>query len=114
MMALRSAETKPGETLAHMLDYIRFEGTGFGSMQVRGTVNNGAEIHLLTDGKAIYLEDSDRRIVDILKSARQPMISVCVSDQIRRLTAAASLPPKRAARAEAGPAQRRDALDRAP
>ena len=65
------------------------------------SVQNGAEIHLLTDGRAIYLEDSDRRIVDILKSARQPMISVCVSDQIKRLTAAAALPPKRAARAEA-------------
>ena len=73
------------------------------------SVNNGAEIHLLTDGKAIYLEDSDRRIVDILKSARQPMISVCVSDQIRRLTAAAALPPKRAARAEVAASRTRQA-----
>jgi hypothetical protein len=39
MIALRCAETKPRETLEHMLDYIRFEGTGFGSMQVRGTMN---------------------------------------------------------------------------
>ncbi len=63
-------------------------------------VKNGAEIHLLTDGKHIYLEDNDRRIVNILKNARQPMIAVCVSDQIKRLTAAAAIPPKRAERTE--------------
>lgn len=65
------------------------------------SVRNGAEVHLLTDGRNIYLEDNDHRIVNILKSARQPMISVCVSDQIKRLTASASLPPKKVGRAEA-------------
>jgi hypothetical protein len=39
MIALRSADVKPGELLAHMLDYIRFEGAGFGSVQVRGTMD---------------------------------------------------------------------------
>jgi len=71
------------------------------------SVRNGAEINLLTDGRNIYLEDSDRRIVDILKNARQPMIAVCVSDQIKRLTAAAALPPKKAGRAEAPAARAR-------
>jgi hypothetical protein len=46
---------------------------------------NGAEIHLLTDGRAIHLETNDRNIVDILKNAKHPMISVCVSDQVKRL-----------------------------
>ena len=62
------------------------------------SIKNGAEVHLLTDGKNIYVEDNDHRIVNILKNARQPMISVCVSDQIRRLTAALALPPKKVAR----------------
>lgn len=39
MIALRRTEARPGETLAHMLDYIRFEGAGFGRLQVRGTMN---------------------------------------------------------------------------
>ena len=73
------------------------------------SVKNGAEIHLLTDGKNIYLEDNDRRIVNILKHARQPMISVCVSDQIKRLTAAMVLPPKRVTRAEASAVKARAA-----
>src|SRR5215831_8935222 len=64
------------------------------------SVKNGSEIHLLTDGRNIYLEDNDRRIVNILKNARQPIISVCVSDHVKRLTAPVALPPKKMGRAE--------------
>jgi DNA-binding transcriptional MerR regulator len=42
-------------------------------------------LHLLTDGKSIYLEDRQERVIDILKNARQPMFLVCVSDQARRI-----------------------------
>ncbi len=59
---------------------------------------NDSEMHLLTDGKSIYLEESADRIVDLLKNARQPMFQVCVSDQARRLEA----PPKKPARSETG------------
>ncbi len=44
-----------------------------------------SDLHLVTDGKSIYLEDQQDRIIDILKNARQPMFLVCVSDQVRRL-----------------------------
>jgi DNA-binding transcriptional MerR regulator len=44
-----------------------------------------SHLHLVTDGKSIYLEDQHDRIIDILKNARQPMFLVCVSDQARRL-----------------------------
>lgn len=46
-----------------------------------------ANLHLVTDGKSIYLEDSSERIIDILKNAKQPMFLVSVSDQVRRLNA---------------------------
>jgi hypothetical protein len=59
---------------------------------------NDSEMHLLTDGKSIYLEESADRIVDLLKNAKQPMFLVCVSDQARRLEA----PPKKPARSETG------------
>jgi DNA-binding transcriptional MerR regulator len=55
-----------------------------------------SEIHLLTDGKSIYLEDSRDRVIDILKNARQPMFLVCVTDQARRLSPA----PKKSVRSE--------------
>jgi DNA-binding transcriptional MerR regulator len=63
------------------------------------------EYHLVTDGKSIYLEDRNERIIDILKTARQPMFLVCVSDQVRRLgglkkpAASATAAPARRARA---------------
>jgi DNA-binding transcriptional MerR regulator len=44
-----------------------------------------SDLHLLTDGKAIFLEDRQERVIDILKNARQPMFLVCVSDHARRL-----------------------------
>jgi DNA-binding transcriptional MerR regulator len=44
-----------------------------------------SSLHLLTDGKSIYLEDRQERVIDIPKNARQPMFLVCVSDHVRRL-----------------------------
>jgi len=45
-----------------------------------------SEYHLLTDGRNIFLEDNQRKIVDTLKNSRQPIISVCISDQVKRLS----------------------------
>src|SRR5579884_1716213 len=35
-----------------------------------------ADLHLVTDGKAIYLEEEQDRIIDLIKNARQPMFLV--------------------------------------
>jgi len=43
------------------------------------------DVHLLTGGKSIYLEDRNERVIDILKNAKQPMFLVSLSDQARRL-----------------------------
>ena len=51
------------------------------------TVTGGSEYHLLTDGRNIYVENSARQVMDILKSARQPIFAVCLSDTVRRITA---------------------------
>jgi DNA-binding transcriptional MerR regulator len=67
-------------------------------------VQNSTEVHLLTDGKSIYLEDAPGRIIDLLKNARQPMFLVCVTDQMRRLSAENSRKP---ARSETGSAARK-------
>lgn len=48
-------------------------------------ISGSGDLHLLTDGKSIYLEDRHERVIDILKNARQPMFLVCVSDHVRRL-----------------------------
>ncbi len=63
-----------------------------------------SDVHLLTDGKSIYLEHAPERIIDVLKNAKQPMFLVCVTDQVRRLSAAAERKP---ALSEAGSAVRK-------
>jgi DNA-binding transcriptional MerR regulator len=50
-------------------------------------VSSSSEYHLLTDGKHIFLEDSARAVVDVLKNARQPMLTVCLSDALERVRA---------------------------
>ena len=55
------------------------------------------EMHLITDGKNIYLEDEPGRIIEVLKNAKQPMFLVCVTDQLRRFqteNASGKKPPK--------------------
>lgn len=61
-------------------------------------LESDSDLHLVTDGKNIYLEDKQSRIIDILKNARQPMFLVCVSDQARRLQGAVS--PRKPAKTE--------------
>ena len=55
-----------------------------------------SDVHLLTDGKSIYLEDRHERVIDILKNARQPMFLVSLSDQVRRLGVSPQRKPVRA------------------
>lgn len=66
-------------------------------------LNGSCDLHLLTDGRSIYLEDRGDRIIDVLKNARQPMFLVCVSDHAKRLLSA----PKKSVRSEGLPAARK-------
>jgi len=63
---------------------IRFVQKELGKRLVE-TVTAASEYHLLTDGRHIFLEDSARGVVDLLKNARQPMLTVCLSDTIQRV-----------------------------
>ncbi len=62
-------------------------------------LSSESDLHLLTDGKSIYLEDNQERIIDILKNARQPMFLVSVTDQVRRLAGT----PRKPLKSEAAP-----------
>jgi DNA-binding transcriptional MerR regulator len=52
-----------------------------------------SDMRLVTDGQSIYLEGNNESIIDILKNADQPMFLVCVTDQVKRLGAAAAAEP---------------------
>jgi DNA-binding transcriptional MerR regulator len=72
-----------GFSLQKIRTVIRFLRREMGKRLVE-TVTASAEYHLLTDGRHIFLEDSARAVVDLLKNARQPMLSVCLSDTLQR------------------------------
>src|SRR5450755_4036750 len=75
-----------GFSLQKIRRVIRFLQKELGKRLVE-TVSAASEYHLLTDGRHIYLEDSARAVVDLLKNARQPMLSVCLSDTSQRVRA---------------------------
>lgn len=75
---------RKGFSLQKIRRVLRFLQRDMGKRLVE-VMNGTGEMHLLTDGKTILLEDSEARVVDLLKNARQPMFLVCVSDQVRRI-----------------------------
>jgi DNA-binding transcriptional MerR regulator len=75
-----------GFSLQRMRKVIGFLQHEFGKTLAE-TVTGASDYHLLTDGQHLYLETSAQQIVDILKNARQPMFSVCLSDAVRRVRA---------------------------
>jgi DNA-binding transcriptional MerR regulator len=57
-------------------------GKGLGEIAGRNS-----DLHLLTDGKHLFLETSARQIVDILKNSSQPILGFCLSDAVRQVRA---------------------------
>jgi DNA-binding transcriptional MerR regulator len=77
---------RKGFSLQKIRRVLRFLQREMGK-RLAEVMSASSDLHLVTDGKSIYLEDQHERIIDILKNARQPMFLVSVSDQARRLTA---------------------------
>ena len=69
------------QKIRQVLDFLQKE---LGS-RLPEVLPGNSDLHLLTDGKSVYLEQNHEQIVDILKGAMQPMFLVCVTDQVRRL-----------------------------
>src|ERR1700761_2694694 len=79
---------RKGFSLQKIRRVLRFLQKDMGK-RLADALASSSEVHLLTDGKSIYLEEAPHRIIDLLKNARQPMFLVCVTDQAKRLTASA-------------------------
>ncbi len=93
-----------GFSLQRVRKVMRFLERELGRRLVE-TVRAGSDLHLLTDGRHIYLENSARQVVDVLKNARQPMLTICLSDTVRQIRAEVR-GRKRSSAAAAGAAKR--------
>jgi len=94
---------RKGFSLQKIRRVLRFLQKDMGK-RLNEALEASGEVHLLTDGKSIYLEDAPNRIIDLLKNSRQPMFLVCVTDQVKRLSTAVERKP---ARSEAGVSTRK-------
>jgi DNA-binding transcriptional MerR regulator len=93
---------RKGFSLQKIRRVLRFLQKDMGK-RLAEAISGTSDVHLLTDGKSIYLEEAPDRIIDLLKSARQPMFLVCVTDQVKRL-----MPPERKpAKSETGSSARK-------
>ena len=77
---------RKGFSLQRVRQVMRYLQRELGRRLVE-TVTSGSEYHLLTDGRRIYLENSDRQIVDLLKNSRQPLLSICLTDAVEEVRA---------------------------
>ena len=85
---------RKGFSLQKIRRVLRFLQKDMGK-RLSEALAGSADVHLLTDGKSIYLEEAPNRIIDLLKNARQPMFLVCVTDQVKRLASTSERKPAR-------------------
>ena len=77
---------RKGFSLQGVRKVVRFLEREFGK-RLAEIVDRNSEIHLLTDGKDLYLETSAKQIVDILKNSNQPILGICLTDAVRQVRA---------------------------
>jgi DNA-binding transcriptional MerR regulator len=77
---------RKGFSLQGVRKVVRFLDREFGK-GLAEIVDRNSEIHLLTDGKDLYLETSAKQIVDILKNSDQPILGICLTDAVRQVRA---------------------------
>jgi DNA-binding transcriptional MerR regulator len=94
---------RKGFSLQKIRRVLRFLQKDMGK-RLNDALSAASDVHLLTDGKSIFLEQEPDRIIDVFKNARQPMFLVCVTDQVKRLTGIAERKP---VKSETAPAARK-------
>jgi len=85
-MAVISELRRKGFSLQGVRKVMRFleRELGKGLAEIVGSTS---DVHLLTNGKRLYLETSAHQIVDILKNSSQPILGICLSDAVRQVQA---------------------------
>ena len=52
-------------------------------------LSRGRSLHLLTDGESIFLRDSERGVIDLLRNTQQPLLAICIGPVLQRVLAQA-------------------------
>jgi DNA-binding transcriptional MerR regulator len=73
------------QRIRKMVDLLRRE---FGH-RLAELLSRGPGLHLLTDGESIFLCDSERGIIDLLRDTQQPLLAICIGPILERVLAGA-------------------------
>jgi DNA-binding transcriptional MerR regulator len=92
---------RKGFSLQKIRRVLRFLQKEMGK-RLSDAVSGHSDVHLITDGRNIYLEDEPDRVIDVLKNAKQPMFLVCVTDQLRRFNSGSTRKPAKSESSAAG------------
>lgn len=85
-IAVICALRRKGFPLQRVRRIMRFLQKELGG-RLADAVSSGSDYHLLTDGKRIYLENSQQQVIDIFKNSRQPLLGICLTDAVREVRA---------------------------
>ena len=61
-------------------------------------LGRGPDLHLLTDGESVFLRDSERGVIDLLRNAQQPLLAICIGPVLERVLASRAEPAQAKAR----------------
>ncbi len=50
-------------------------------------LGRGPDLHLLTDGESVFLCDSERGVIDLLRNSQQPLLAICIGPVLERVLA---------------------------
>lgn len=71
------------QRIRKMIDLLRRE---FGH-RLAELLARGPGLHLLTDGESIFLCDSERGVIDLLRDTQQPLLAICIGPMLERVLA---------------------------
>jgi DNA-binding transcriptional MerR regulator len=71
------------QRIRKMMDLLRRE---FGH-RLAELLARGPGLHLLTDGESVFLRDSERGVIDLLRDTRQPLLAICIGPVLQRVLA---------------------------
>jgi DNA-binding transcriptional MerR regulator len=55
--------------------------------RVADLLGRGPALHLLTDGESVFLCDTERGVIDLLRDTQQPLLAICIGPVLRRVLA---------------------------
>ena len=71
------------QRIRRMLALLRRE---FGR-RLADLLGRGRELHLLTDGESVFLCDTERGVIDLLRNTQQPLLAICLGPVLERVLA---------------------------